>query len=113
MTILFLDQFSELGGAQLNLLALLPAITRKGWNLHAVLPGDERFARILTANGIPVHNLSLADYSLGRKGIRDGLRFAAGIRSLRDRLRQLSTEVKPDLIYVNGPRWPGCGPPSL
>src|SRR5579859_8167135 len=40
MTILFLDQFSDLGGAQRCLLDLLPAVRDRGWRAHVAAPGD-------------------------------------------------------------------------
>src|SRR5256885_17159324 len=40
MKILFLDQFSDLGGAQRCLLDLLPAVLERGWLAHVAAPGD-------------------------------------------------------------------------
>ena len=43
MNILFLDQYSDLGGAQACLLDLMPAIQAQGWSAQAVLPGHGRW----------------------------------------------------------------------
>ena len=40
MNILFLDQFSDLGGAQRCLLDLLPAVIERGWRAHVAAPGE-------------------------------------------------------------------------
>ena len=40
MNILFLDQFSDLGGAQRCLLDLLPAVRERRWRAHVAAPGN-------------------------------------------------------------------------
>ena len=70
MRILFLDQFSELGGAQRCLLELFPVESRAGWEAHAALPGSGPLVRLLEQRSVPVHRLSLGNYALGRKGSR-------------------------------------------
>ncbi len=52
MNVLFIDQFSELGGAQQCLLDLLPAVEKQGWRAHALLPGDGPLIRRLQAAGV-------------------------------------------------------------
>jgi glycosyltransferase involved in cell wall biosynthesis len=78
MNILFLDQFSELGGAQQCLLELLPAVKERGWQAHVAAPGGGPLADKLRAIGIPFHPLA----------------------SIFSQMRRLAV----NLIYVNGPR---------
>lgn len=40
MKVLFIDQYSELGGAQQCLLDLLPALAESGWHAHVLAPGN-------------------------------------------------------------------------
>ena len=51
MTILFLDARSDLGGAQLALLDLLPAIGERGWSSVVAAPGKGEFLDRAKAQG--------------------------------------------------------------
>ena len=101
MKILFLDQFSELGGGQLCLLDLLP---RSGWEAHAAAPGNGPLLDRLARLGVVVHRLSLGSYTAGRKSLRDALRFASDRRVVAREIRELVERIAPDVVYVNGPR---------
>lgn len=100
MDVLFLDQFSELGGAQKCLLDLLPAIEERGWRASAALPGDGPLVKLLLARNVEVLPIPCGPYRSGSKSVGDMLRFR------RDVLQQVSVlrELKFDLLYVNGPR---------
>ncbi|MEO8657525.1 MAG: glycosyltransferase family 4 protein [Bryobacteraceae bacterium] len=98
MRILLLDQFSELGGGQLCLLDLAPALLERGWRVRAILPGDGEGARRFRALGIPVDYVDCGPYHSGRKTLVDTLRFVTDSISTSRRLPAA------DLIYVNGPR---------
>jgi glycosyltransferase involved in cell wall biosynthesis len=100
MNVLFLDQFSELGGAQKCLLDLLPEIEERGWRASVALPGDGPLVKLLRARNIQVHSIHCGPYRSGRKGIADMLRFT---RDLRRQVTVLSP-LNFDLLYVNGPR---------
>ena len=104
MKILFLDQFSDLGGAQLCLLDLLTGLQREGWEPHVAVPETGALTARLRALGVNVHELGMRRYSLGRKGPLDAVRFAADFRGLAARIRELSAHIEADLIYTNGPR---------
>src|SRR5437773_4877026 len=100
MNILFIDQFSEIGGAQRCFLDLLPAIQDRGWTVHAALPGDGPFADRLRALGVPVTRIRCGPYQAMVKSVADFARLpldvASQVRAIRDR--------HADLLYVNGPR---------
>ena len=101
MKILFLDQFSELGGGQLCLLDLLP---RSGWEAHAAVPGKGPLVEQLRQLGVEVHPLSLGSYTAGRKTLRDGMQFVSDRRVVSREIRELVKRIAPDVVYVNGPR---------
>jgi len=101
MKILFLDQFSELGGGQLCLLDLLP---RSGWEAHAAVPGEGPLVERLVRLGVVVHRLSLGSYTAGRKTVRDGMQFVFDRRVVAREIRELVERIAPDVVYVNGPR---------
>jgi glycosyltransferase involved in cell wall biosynthesis len=82
MHILFLDQFSQPGGAQQCLRDLFPALTARGWSWTLV------------------DNLEIGPFHHGRKSFHDALRFARQIPAARRAIGKLPG----DLVYVNGPR---------
>lgn len=98
MTILLLDQFGELGGAQLCLLDLVPALRERGWDVRAALPGDGELVRRLRRLDVPVGQIACGPYHNGRKSFTDVIRF---LRDIAVTARRLSGA---GLIYVNGPR---------
>jgi glycosyltransferase involved in cell wall biosynthesis len=100
MRVLFLDQFSELGGAQRCLLDLLPEIERRGWSAIAALPGRGPLVGMIRARGIEVREIPCGPYRSGRKGFADSVRFLGDVRAQVRVLRDLDA----DLVYVNGPR---------
>jgi hypothetical protein len=101
MKILFLDQFSELGGGQLCLVDLLP---KSGWEAHAAVPGKGPLVERLQQLGVEVHRLSLGSYTAGRKTLRDGMQFVSDRRVVSREIRELVERIAPDVVYVNGPR---------
>jgi glycosyltransferase involved in cell wall biosynthesis len=104
MTVLFLDQFSELGGAQLCLLDLLRGVRSRGWNASVAVPGNGALRRRIEELGIPVHSLDLSAYSLGQKRPRDVARFLCDQPKLIFAIRRLVTSTAASVVYVNGPR---------
>ncbi len=104
MNILFLDQFSDLGGAQRCLLDLAPAIRERGWAMHAAAPGGGPLLGEMAAHGAAVDSIACGPYSLGRKTPADLVRFAAQTPRLAARIRELAERSRADLVYVNGPR---------
>jgi len=98
--VLFLDQFSELGGAQKCLLDLLPEIHARGWRASAALPGNGPLVKLLQAEGVHVHSIPSGPYRSGSKSIADIAQFMHDVRQQVNILRPL----KFDLLYVNGPR---------
>lgn len=104
MNILFLDQFSDMGGAQRCLLDLLPGVREHSWNAHVAAPGNGALLEACKAQGATVSALPLGSYSNGRKSAVDVLRFARDSATLAGRIRALAEECRAGLLYVNGPR---------
>src|SRR5215831_8427161 len=104
MRLLLLDQFSELGGAQRMLLDLLPAICSRGWDAVLAAPGDGPLCSQARAFGCEVPPLDCGAYGSGRKSAADMGRFLAKLPRLALQLRKLAERVRPDLVYINGPR---------
>jgi glycosyltransferase involved in cell wall biosynthesis len=103
MKILFLDQFSDLGGAQRCLLDLLPAIRERGWSVTVAAPGRGPLRDRVLPFG-DYHEIQCGSYSSGAKTTREALRFAVEIPRLAWRIRKLIQDSGADLLYVNGPR---------
>jgi glycosyltransferase involved in cell wall biosynthesis len=104
MRILFLEQFSSLGGAQRSLLELLPAVRRANWEAHVGLPNDGPLAARLREQGALIHTLPLSQYSDGRKHLSDAARFLRDVAVLSAEIRKLDGLLEPAVLYVNGPR---------
>src|SRR5947209_17499524 len=90
MKVVFIDQFSELGGAQRCLLDLLPVLPDKGWEAQVVLPGNGPMLERLNQEHVDVTAIRSSSPS-------DLAGQVVAIRSLINR-------THPDLVYVNGPR---------
>ena len=104
MTILFLDQFSDPGGAQRCLMDLLPAVRARGWQAHVAAPGEGALAQACRAAGCDYSQIRCGPFAMGRKSVRDMVRFAFQAPALRREIARLADAVGADLIYVNGPR---------
>jgi len=101
MRILFLDQFSELGGAQQCLIDLAAGLDDE---LYAAIPGKGPLARELENHGACVYELPPVDYAHGRKAVADFARYTRDTQSLASRIRSIVQRHQIDVVYVNGPR---------
>ena len=104
MRVLFLDQFSDLGGAQQCLLDLLPAIRDAGWSAHVAAPGQGALFQRAADAGATVSELPSGRYRSGKKSLPEHIRFLLEIPRLARHIRALLREHQPDVLYVNGPR---------
>lgn len=100
MNILFVDQFSELGGAQQCLLDLMPGIAQRGWQAHVAAPGAGPLVTRLRDIGIPFDET----HSMGHQSAAEicGLAWAYPANVVG--LRGLVVRKAIDLVFVNGPR---------
>ena len=90
MKLLLLDQFSDLGGAQQNLLELLPAIRDAGWQTLVGLPGDGELFERVRALGFEAERIECGPYGSGRKSAADFARFLAGTPRLARQMRRMA-----------------------
>jgi glycosyltransferase involved in cell wall biosynthesis len=104
VNVLFLDQFSALGGAQQCLLDLLPAVEERGWKARAAVPTGGQLVGLLRGQGVTVDEVRCGPYRSGQKSAADILRFAADTPALAAKIADLLDRNPTDLIYVNGPR---------
>ena len=104
MNILFLDQFSTVGGGQRSLLELLPMVARRGWNVRVAVPSEGAYSSQLKASGFPVEFICCGVYSSGRKNVSDVARYAWKTPQITKRIFEIITAHHIDLLYVNGPR---------
>jgi len=102
--ILFLDQFSELGGAQQTLLDTVEAVQRNGWLARALVSGDGPLVEQLRLLGVPSGWISSGPYRSGSKSAADSIRFAVDLKRQVRAISDLTARCDFDLIYVNGPR---------
>ena len=104
MNILVLDQFSEPGGAQQELLDLLPGIGARGWSALIGMPGEGAMFEHVRALGFDAERIECGPYRSGEKSLSDLMRFACGTPRLARQMRGLADRVKADVVYLNGPR---------
>lgn len=104
MNVLFLDQFSEIGGAQRVLLDTLDAVGELGWRAHVAVPGNGPLAEKLRNRKIAVTPLPCGPYESGKKSTRDLLRFVLDLPHQTRAIADLDKRIGFDLLYVNGPR---------
>jgi glycosyltransferase involved in cell wall biosynthesis len=98
MKVLFLDQFSELGGAQQCLLDLLPAVQQA----VVAMPGDgPMFERVRTL-GFETARIRCGPYASRSKTAGDMARFVFEASRLAGQIRELARGA--NIVYINGPR---------
>jgi glycosyltransferase involved in cell wall biosynthesis len=104
MRILFLDQFSELGGGQHALLDTVDAVQRHGWEPLVLLPGCGPLVQALQARGVPVREIPCGPYTSGSKSASDSLHFSLDLPRQVRAFNNLVAGTNIGLIYVNGAR---------
>jgi len=100
MRILFLEQFSDLGGGQRNLLDLLPAVLDRGWKALVAAPGSGPLFDAARAAGAETAVIPLGEYSNGQKTAGEAARF--GLDTFR--MSRWIAHAKCGLISVGGAR---------
>jgi glycosyltransferase involved in cell wall biosynthesis len=98
MRALFLDQFSEPGGAQQCLLDLLPAMPPS----RVAMPGNGAMFHRVRALGHETARIDCGPYASGAKTAADRARFLFETPRLARQIRALARGR--DLVYINGPR---------
>jgi glycosyltransferase involved in cell wall biosynthesis len=104
LKVLFLDQFSQPGGAQKCLMDLLPEVLLRGWSPVVMVPGTGPLISWSRDAGIPTESLPLRSYSSGGKGLFDAAKYAIDLPRMAASVSRAIRKYETDLIYVNGPR---------
>jgi glycosyltransferase involved in cell wall biosynthesis len=104
MRVLFLDQFGNLGGAQLCLRDVLIEAGRRGWETEVMAPGNGPLLDFARHCGFDARALPIGEYSTGARAAADFLRFGFGMARSARLVRLALQQRAADLIYVNGPR---------
>ncbi len=102
MNILFLDQFSDMGGAQRCLVEVIDAVIARGGIVRCALPGAGELRRALADRGVGTIEIPCGPYGSGVKKRSDLFRFAADLPRQVRLIADLSRDC--DLVYVNGAR---------
>jgi hypothetical protein len=102
--VLFIDQFSDFGGAQIGLVEMLDEVVSRGWKAMVLAPGNGPLHRACAERGIPSETLPLASYAHGHKTARDMLRYGFDCSRAARVICGTARRLQPDLVYVNGPR---------
>ncbi|MBP0125078.1 MAG: glycosyltransferase family 4 protein [Nitrospira sp.] len=95
--ILYVHGIGAIGGAERDLLALLPSLDRHKWEPHVVCPGTGPFQDQLQALAVPTHALTLPPW-------RQLLAFFHRRSAVR-RLGALVGQLTPAMIHVNDIWW--------
>jgi len=104
MTILFLDQFNQPGGAQQCLLDLIAGVLERGWKAVAMLPGEGVLGEKLRRMGVEVFSVACGPYASGYKTASDVALFLRDVWTAARQIAACRKKCEPDLVYVNGPR---------
>ena len=104
MNLLFVDQYSSLGGAQQCLVDSLIGVLDHGWQASAALPGDGPLIGRVRSMGVDVIGIRSGPYAAGSKSVVDLGRYVFDTASQKRVLSHLLNERPFDLIYANGPR---------
>jgi glycosyltransferase involved in cell wall biosynthesis len=102
--ILFLDQFSEMGGGQHALLDTVNAVRQSGWEPQLLVPGRGALVDELRSRNVEVGEIPCGPYASGNKSAADSIRFAIDLRRQVRIISNLAANGNIGLIYVNGAR---------
>src|SRR5581483_8020031 len=100
MKILFLEQFSELGGGQRNLLDLLPAVIERGCKAIVAAPGNGPLFAAARAIGAQTESIPFGRYANGQKTPADAARLGIDTFLMSRRIARMDA----DMISIGGAR---------
>jgi glycosyltransferase involved in cell wall biosynthesis len=101
LNILFVDQFSEVGGGQLCLLDVLDEVRNLGWRATLVVPGTGPMVAMSRARGIDV--VAVPAGSSGSTGV-NAARYVQQLAVQKQTICEVLGSQPFDVVYVNGPR---------
>ncbi len=104
MKLVVVDQFSEPGGAQQQLLEELVEFRARGWDVLVGLPGNGAVFERVRELGFATERIEWGPFQSGRKSIGDAARFVWQRPRLRRQIGGMVARTGASLLYVNGPR---------
>lgn len=104
MKLLFIDQFSDTGGAQLCLRDVITECVARGWQPVLMAPGQGALVKWSRGLGIPTYRLPVGMYTNGRKTVQDFARFGIDVPRMTLAVHRVVEQENVELVYVNGPR---------
>src|SRR5262249_11677488 len=107
-TLIFLDQFGYLGGAQRVLLETLGSLDRSEYQPIVALGTNGEFRQRLLDGGISVLDLPLGEYHSGKKTFLDKVRFSFRSLYCAFVLARWVVRHRAKLLFANGPRTFAC-----
>ena len=105
MELLCIDQFSTLGGAQQCFLDLIPTFRSRNWRVRVVLPGRGVFGERLAELDCDVDFFRPVTLSSRHKPLWEFPKYLITHLRVSQALARSIRARRPDLIYVNGPRF--------
>lgn len=102
--VLFVDQYSELGGGQRILLDIVHHFSARDVCCAVALPEKGVVAATLRDSGIPVFPFEVPKLSAGHKSASDVLSFLSSARSMQHALERIALDFDAQLVFCNGPR---------
>jgi glycosyltransferase involved in cell wall biosynthesis len=102
--VLCVDQFSNIGSGQRDLLDIIPAFAERGWRTSVGIPAEGTLSALIRRRGYCTHNLHCGTYTDGKKPLSEVVKYALELPRLVNALTELVRAKKIDLLYVNGPR---------
>jgi glycosyltransferase involved in cell wall biosynthesis len=102
--VLFVDQYTSLGGGQQCLLDSLEGVLARGWQASVTVPGDGPLVDRIRQKGVEVIPIRSGPYRSGNKRAADFLRYIGDRVSQKRTLRRELGRHSFDLVYANGPR---------
>jgi glycosyltransferase involved in cell wall biosynthesis len=104
MRVLFVDQFSDFGGAQLSLRDVMDEGAERGWEAWFAAPGNGGLFKYCRTSGITAHSLQAGAYRHGSKSPWDMTRYVFDMARSAKSVSEIVRQNRIDLVYVNGPR---------
>jgi len=102
--ILFLEQFSNVGGGQTVLLNIIKGLDKAKITPYVVIPAKGEFSGQLEALSVKYYVLPIGRYSAGRKTVFDAIAYFMRSIFLIPATISLIRRLNIDLVYANAPR---------
>ncbi|MBU0573544.1 MAG: glycosyltransferase family 4 protein [Candidatus Margulisbacteria bacterium] len=104
LNILFINQFSEMGGGEKALLSIIKNLDKTRYRPSVVLPRAGKLSKALKDMKVSCHFVAIGEYSDGRKKLVDVLKYLIFSFNVVPKLIERIKKDHIDIIYANSPR---------